>query len=631
MRKAFFLLLLISVSSPVCAQTVALSGQVTDESGAVVPGAQVTVKTEAGGQKFATADGYGAYSFAGLEPGKYAVWASAPDLVQPEPVRVTLKQGQPQEVNLVLKIAPRKEQMTVEDTGAAISTDASNNATALVLRGADLDALSDNPDDLQADLQALAGPSAGPSGGAIFVDGFSGADLPAKNAIREVRINQNPFSPEYDKLGYGRIEIFTKPGADRYHGTIDYNFANKFWNSRNPYAVQKAPFQLDEFEGGGGGPLGKRASFTVDAQRNMVDNGSIANGVTLDPRTLSAVPFSSNVTTAQRFTKVSPRIDYQLGPNDVLTVRYGATRAGIQDAGIGGYDLASRGYHSWYEIDTVQASETSIHGTAVNETRFQYYRNSYHTEANETGPQILVSGAFNGGAAADSRSFDTQNSFEFQNYTSALKGAHTWRFGVRLRYQMEDNLSTQDFSGAFSFSGGALAPVLGADNQPLPSTAAITSIERYRRTVLFQQLGYSPAQIRALGGGATQFQITTGSPELAVSQCDGSVFAGDEWRLRPNFTLSYGLRYEAQTNLHDWHDLAPRVALAWAPARTSRAEDRTAGRLRRLLRPLCIGEHAHRIEIQRHRSAAVCGDRSRFLSRRAGNPFARRFGSASRP
>src|SRR6202011_5283846 len=98
-----------------------------------------------------------------------------------------------------------------------------NNASATVIRGEDLQALSDDPEDLAADLQALAGPSAGPNGGAIFVDGFSGGELPPKESIGEIRINQNPFSPEYDKLGYGRIEIFTKPGSDHLHGTVGYN------------------------------------------------------------------------------------------------------------------------------------------------------------------------------------------------------------------------------------------------------------------------------------------------------------------------------------------------------------------------------------------------------------------------
>lgn len=73
-----------------------------------------------------------------------------------------------------------------------------------------------------------------------MVDGFSGGQLPSKDAIREIRINQNPFSPEYDRIGFGRIEIFTKPGTDKFHGSVGYNFANDKWNSRNAYAARKA-------------------------------------------------------------------------------------------------------------------------------------------------------------------------------------------------------------------------------------------------------------------------------------------------------------------------------------------------------------------------------------------------------
>ena len=170
--------------------------------------------------------------------------------------------------------------------------DASANASAVVLRGTDLDALSDNPDDLAADLQALAGPAAGPNGGSIFIDGFSGGELPPKNSIREIRINQNPFSPEYDKLGLGRIEIFTKPGTDRFHADLGYNFANDKWNSRNAYAAQKAPFHLNELRETVSGPLGKRASFNLNFIREWVDNGNVVNAVTLDPQTLQPVTFT---------------------------------------------------------------------------------------------------------------------------------------------------------------------------------------------------------------------------------------------------------------------------------------------------------------------------------------------------
>jgi hypothetical protein len=495
--------------------------------------------------------------------------------VQTQPAKIALKPG-PQVLNLVLRVAAMSERVTVTENGPTpVSTDAANNASALVLSGADLDALPDDLDDLAADLQALAGPSAGPNGGTIFVDGFSGGQLPPKESIREIRINQNPFSAEYDKLGYGKIEIFTKPGSDKYRGSAQWNFANDFWNTRNPYSPEKAYFLLNEFEGNAGGPLTAKSSFTVDAQRNMVDNGSIFDTVTVNPQTLAIQPLAGVLVTPGRYTNVSPRIDYQITQNQTLMFRYGITHSDVQDNGIGGFDLVSRGYHSQFTNQTVQAADTVVLGSAVNETRFQFYRSATQAIANSTSPTIQVLQSFNGGGATLGRTFDAQNSYELQNYTSIVKGPHAWRFGIRLRGQTDDNVSPQNFNGTFTFAGGTLAPVLNAENQPLPEMAPITSIESYRRTLLFQQLGDTPAQIRALGGGATQFSIATGAAELAVHQFDGAIFAGDEWRARPNFTLSWGLRYEAQTNMHDWRDIAPRLAIAWAPGGSGKKAART--------------------------------------------------------
>ena len=126
-------------------------------------------------------------------------------------------------MDVALSIATQQENVNVTEQSVGLDTSAENNATQMVLTGKDLDALSDDPDELADDLQALAGPSAGPNGGQIYIDGFTGGQLPPKSSIREIRINQNPFSAEYDKLGYGRIEVFTKPGTDKYHGQISVN------------------------------------------------------------------------------------------------------------------------------------------------------------------------------------------------------------------------------------------------------------------------------------------------------------------------------------------------------------------------------------------------------------------------
>lgn len=272
-------------------QTVTLHGVVTDQTGAVVPGAAavLTGGPDATAHTTQTAND-GSYRFANLQPGSYTLQVSAVGLAMAQPAKFTLR-GSFQTLNVTLKLATLSEKLSVnESAGAGVTPDPSANASATVLTGTDLDALSDDPTNLEADLQALAGPAAGPNGGAIYIDGFSGGQLPSKDSIREIRINQNPFSPEYDKLGFGRVEIFTKPGSDHYRGSVFDNFADDFWNSRNPYAAQKAPFLLREYGGNAGGPLGERASFFVDVRRDATDNGSIINGVALDPSTFALSP-----------------------------------------------------------------------------------------------------------------------------------------------------------------------------------------------------------------------------------------------------------------------------------------------------------------------------------------------------
>jgi hypothetical protein len=478
-----------------------------------------------------------------------------------------------QTLNLQLRVVIAPQQVAVQgDSGAGISTSAAGNATALVLRGDALNALSDDPTDLATDLQALAGPSAGPNGGALYIDGFSGGELPSKNEIREIRINQNPFSPEYDKLGYGRIEVFTKPGASRYHGGGYFNFGDDFWNSRNPYAAEKAPFLLKEYGANLSGPLGHKTSFFVSVDRAAIDNGAIINGSTLDPATLEIIdPYTQVFPIPQRRLTISPRLDRQLSSTDTLSVRYRFSTADIQDAGVGGFNLVSTGTHNHSHDQTVQISNTKVLGAnAVNETRFQYYRVNLSTLAEQPPPTIQVLDSFIGGGAQAGQSFNVENDYGLQNYTSILHGHHTWRFGARLRAAYLNDTSPLNFGGTFVFSG-VLAPELGPDNQPVlgpdgqPVLVNITSIESYQRTLLFQQMGATPAEIRTLGGGASQFSIATGTPETPVNQWDVGAFLGDDWIARPNLTFSYGLRYEAQTNLAHAGAFAPRVGLAWAP------------------------------------------------------------------
>jgi hypothetical protein len=532
------------------AQTGTVRGAVTDESGALVPRARITVHSPDAPDRQVVAGADGAYTISGLPPGNYTLDASAPGLSLPTLTPIAVRPGA-QIVNLALVIAVTRQQVTVAETGRpGVTAEASANASAVVLSGSDLDALSDNLDDLAADLQALAGPGAGPNGGAIFIDGFSGGQLPPKSSIREIRVNQNPFSPEYDRLGFGRIEIFTKPGTDKFRGDLGYNFATDQWNSRNPYAAEKAPFRLHELREGLSGPLGKRASFNITFAKEWVDNGNIVNGVVLDPASFLPTAFTDVPVATLHRTSLAPRVDYQLSANHTLSVRYSYMRDVVANAGVGSFNLVPRGYHNLAQGHVVQATETAVlHGNIVNETRFQYFRPENVGDANTSGPAINVLSAFNTGGAPLGHSVDRQNQYEIQNNTSILRGRHTWRFGVRVRAASDHSESPQNFNGTFTFGGG--------DN--------LTSIERYRRTILGLP-----------GGGPTQFTISTGDPRVSGSQADAGVFVGDDWKARPGLTLSLGLRYETQTNLHDYRDFAPRIGVAWAPgAKSARSKPKT--------------------------------------------------------
>ena len=572
MKIFAYLFLLLLCGAPAFAQTGTLKGVVTDESGGVVAGAKVTLTSSSGRLKEAATDKEGAYSFSNLPFGEYSIEALASQLTLPELVKVTLRSSV-QILNLQLKIAEMHEQVNVGDqAGAAITTESAGNASAVVLREKDLEALGDDPEDLAADLQAMAGPSAGPNGGSFYIDGFSGGQIPSKNSILEVRINQNPFSPEYDTLGYGRIEILTKPGADNFHGSLYNNFGDSFWNSRNPYAAPKAPFFLDEYGGSLEGPLRSKASFFVAADAAAIDNGAIINGTTLDPNTLAIIdPFTQVFTIPQRRVTVSPRVDYQLTPTDTLSVRYVFQTVDIQHSGVGSFNLVSTGFHNEGQGNTLQVSNTKVLSpTIINQTRFQFDRQTITSISDHLGTQIDVLNAFVGGGAQLGTSSNALNAFEFQNFTTISHHVHTWNFGVRVRAAIMNNDSPINYGGTFVFSGG-LAPELNANNQPVldpsgnPVLVNIKSIESYRRTLVFQQMALSPSQIRARGGGASQFSINAGNPSVSVNQEDVGAFIGDEWRLRRNLTINLGLRYEGQTNISDWTDFAPRMGFAWAP------------------------------------------------------------------
>ncbi|HEX8844407.1 MAG TPA: carboxypeptidase regulatory-like domain-containing protein [Pyrinomonadaceae bacterium] len=549
-----------------------LRGQVVDELGGLIVGATVTVADANGVEKTATTNEEGHYAFSALAPGRYTVRVNLAGFAPYENMAVEVTAGRTEPLNITLAVAIEEQVVTVTEE-APLNTEPDNNAGAVVLRGADLDSLPDDPDELAEALQALAGPSAGSAGGGdIFLDGFSGGRLPPKESIREIRINRNPFSAEYDRLGYGRIEIFTKPGTDKFRGQASFNFNDESLNARDPFAPTRASFQRRRYGGNLSGPILKgRASFFVDFERNETDDNEVINAFILD-QSLNVTPFSQTVLTPRRSFTFSPRLDWQLNPTNTLVVRYEFERSTRENAGAGDFSLLSRAYDTESTEQTIRLTETAvINQKIINETRFQYVRDRTRQVGDNSQPTINVLEAFTGGGSQIGLSFNNVDRYELQNYTSWAAGKHALKAGLRVRHVSLTDSSPRNFAGTFTFSGG-LAPQLDASNNIVidpatgqPVLVTITSIERYRRTLFFQGQGRTAAQIRALGGGATQFSIAGGNPEARVTQTDFSPFIQDDWRLRPNLTLSLGLRYEKQTNIDSNLDFAPRVAFAWSP------------------------------------------------------------------
>ena len=251
-----------------------LRGQVSDPSGAVIPGATVSATPATGQTKTAQSDGQGRYELSGLVPGKYAVTAAAKGFTAfQQDVEVAARQVT--NLDIPLQILVEQERVTVEEQATTVDVNPSNNASVLVIQGKDLEALSDDPDELQSELEALAGPGAGPNGGQIYIDGFTGGQLPPKSSIREIRINQNPFSAEYDKLGYGRIEIFTKPGTGQVPRPGSLNGNESSFNSLSPFVTEEPGYHSELFNGSVSGPLSKKASFFFNAERRNINDAAI--------------------------------------------------------------------------------------------------------------------------------------------------------------------------------------------------------------------------------------------------------------------------------------------------------------------------------------------------------------------
>jgi hypothetical protein len=531
--------------APAQTQSPELKGEVKDQRDAVIVGAKVSLMRQGAATRATISDDQGRFRFSGLSSGSCALRIMAEGFATYEETHVLLDNSTPARFTITLYPAEIVETVSVgKDDGSNL--DAQRAAGTQILTARELEALPDDPTQLNDHLQLLATSSGSAPGEAIVtVDGFRSGRLPPKSAIRQVRINPNLYSAEYDTPPFqgGRIEITTKPGAGSLTGSAFFNYNGTALNSRDPFAAKRAETQTTRYGFQLGAPIVKnRAGFFLDFEKRDIDEAAIVNAIVLD-NNFQPTGFIFNSPNPKRLITGSARADWQVNPNNTLVFRYDFNQNKLVGQGIGGTNLPERGSDNRQTENSFRLTETAIiNPRTVNELRIGFTLQRIEQKAVSDQPSITVAGSFSSGGANLQKLKRNESRLEIADYLTSDIGKHSLKLGIQILNKRIGELRAENTNGSFFFGGAG------------SGATQISSLEQYRRALI----GLS-------GATPTRFSITLGSPQVSVSQWLLAGFVQDEWKTRSKILLSLGLRYEAQTTPNDTVSLAPRLGVAYTP------------------------------------------------------------------
>jgi hypothetical protein len=492
-------------------QTAQLRVIVLDQTGGGIPFAAVRITPQPNGTSVEqTADERGLATIQEVPVGTILLHVESPGF-DPADLTVPLRRGGKNQT-VTLKVAGLQEQVVVADT---TSDDRRGNSLTTVLEEEDIEELSDDPDELQAQLEALTG-----GAGAVFqVDGFRGGRLPTKDQIRQIRFRTNSFSADNHEAGRVQVEIVTRPGLTSWNGSVNTGLRSDVLNARNAFARTETPEQFRRFSGGIRGPLVlNRTSlrFNIDGNRSFDTQPIVARkpdeyitGIVQRP--LEATNFTFG-------------LDHGLTKNSTLRFEFRDSQNENRNLGVGDFNLLERAFTRTRAEQQVRTSVQTVLGKKLNELRVQWNYSQSRQQSASTAPAIVVIDEFSAGGAGVSNETDNRTFVVVDDLDFNVK-KHAMRVGVRLEggaYQQED---FRNQNGTFTF--GSLDAFLAA----APTTYT-----------------------RRLGEVATSF-----------SQYQLGTYWQDDFRVSRNLSLSVGVRQEFQSHLKDKFNVMPRFGYTWNP------------------------------------------------------------------
>ena len=532
MRRSWLMFLFLLAGPCVWAQnqsrTMPVAGTVLDPSGAEVPDAAVTLKRGARVLSSVKTDGSGRFRFEGVPQGNYSIEIQQEGF-QPSLTPVQIQQKPPETLTITLSLAQLVSAISVTAGALQISTDTAENRDSV---NADQSLLENVPvfdQDYVAAMSAFLDPgSLGTNGPQLIINGVevTSATVTA-SAIQQVRINQNPYSAEFARPGRGNIEIITKDAAPQYHGTLNFIFRDSVMNGRDPFALVRAPEQRRIFEGAISGPVGhsKTTSFVLSGHRQEEDLQSIVFAEGLSG------PIRENVPSPKRDTLISLRIGHQFSSNHSAFWQYNEWEYPSFNQGVGNFALPEAGTNSdQWEREWMFNDRLTLSPKWLIQSQLLIGWEHHSTTSVTDAPKIVVQDSFTSGGAQIGL-LNTERHATLNEIASWSSGKHFVKFGL---------------------------------NVPDWSRRGIINHSNFGSTYFFSSLQDYAAQ------HPYAFRQQAGSGEVLYWQQELGGFVQDDYRVRPNLSLSVGLRYNWQNHLHDHRQFAPRVAFAYSPRKSSK-------------------------------------------------------------